>query len=84
MRLVIFVAGLFVAALWNSAAFCGALREVGGKVIVKDAIPFEVFASFKRIPQGNPTFYRKPPEWAASTSCKRSSLSLGCNPLRRP
>jgi hypothetical protein len=32
----------------------------------EDAIPFEVFAGFKRIPEGNPVFYCEPPEWAAA------------------
>ena len=30
------------------------------------AIPFEVFASFERIPKGNPVFFCEPPEWAAA------------------
>jgi len=32
----------------------------------KAAIPFEVFAGFKRIEKSNPVFYCKPPEWAAA------------------
>ncbi|MEM7536058.1 MAG: hypothetical protein AAF639_28005 [Chloroflexota bacterium] len=30
------------------------------------ALPFELFASFERIPTGNPVFYCEPPEWAAA------------------
>ncbi len=33
----------------------------------KDAIPFEVFASFKRIETGNPIISLTPPLWAAAT-----------------
>lgn len=32
-----------------------------------DAIPFEVFASFQRIEEGNPIIALDPPEWAAAT-----------------
>ncbi len=32
-----------------------------------DAIPFEVFASFKRIEKGNPILALRPPLWAAAT-----------------
>ena len=33
----------------------------------RDAIPFEVFASFKRIETGNPIIALQPPLWAAAT-----------------
>ena len=33
----------------------------------KNAIPFEMFASFKRIESGNPIFALQPPLWAAAT-----------------
>jgi len=33
----------------------------------KDAIPFELFASFKRIKEGNPILALRPPMWAAAT-----------------
>jgi predicted GH43/DUF377 family glycosyl hydrolase len=33
----------------------------------KDAIPFEVFAGFRRIEKGNPIFALPPPLWAAAT-----------------
>ena len=33
----------------------------------RDAIPFEVFASFKRIRTGNPIIALQPPLWAAAT-----------------
>ncbi len=32
----------------------------------ENAIPFEVFARFERVEQGNPIFAGKPPEWAAA------------------
>ena len=32
-----------------------------------DAIPFEVFVSFRRIEKGNPIFALRPPQWAAAT-----------------
>jgi hypothetical protein len=31
-----------------------------------DAIPFEAFAHFERVPEPSPLFYRAPPEWAAA------------------
>ena len=33
----------------------------------KDAIPFEVFASFKRVENGQPLLALEPPQWAAAT-----------------
>lgn len=30
------------------------------------SLSFDLFASFERIPNGNPTFYCEPPEWAAA------------------
>jgi len=55
----------------------------------KDAIPFELFASFKRIKEGNPILALRPPMWAAATHaivvgdvvhyiwCKRERRTLG-------
>ena len=41
----------------------------------KDAIPFEVFASFKRVENGQPILALEPPQWAAAT--RRSTIYLG-------
>lgn len=35
--------------------------------VAKDAIPFELFASFQRIEKGNPILALPPPQWAAAT-----------------
>jgi hypothetical protein len=40
---------------------------MGDESVGKNEIPFEVFASFKRIAKGNPIFYLPPPLWAAAT-----------------
>jgi hypothetical protein len=40
---------------------------MGNKNLDEGAIPFEVFAGFKRIKQGNPILSLRPPEWAAAT-----------------
>jgi len=66
MRLFILIAVLSVAILRTFTALCGPQPDDDDKSKAKDAIPFEVFASFKRIPKGNPVFYCKPPEWAAA------------------
>jgi len=66
MRLVILIAVLWVAVLWTPAALSGPQPDLSREPQLEEAIPFEVFASFKRIPKGNPVFYCKPPEWAAA------------------
>lgn len=66
MRFIVLVAALFIVLLRASIAFCGPEPTAGGKAKAKEAIPFEVFASFKRIAKVNPVFYCKPPEWAAA------------------
>jgi hypothetical protein len=55
---------LFITLLWFSAVFADSNGDAEDKT--RGAIPFEVFASFKRIPTGNPVFYLQPPEWAAA------------------
>ncbi|MHC4201974.1 MAG: hypothetical protein ACYSU0_18450, partial [Planctomycetota bacterium] len=42
-------------------------RGPGGQQEGADAIPFEVFAGFKRIEKGNPIIALPPPLWAAAT-----------------
>ena len=69
MRLIILeilIAALSIALLRASIAFCGPEPGAGDKAEAKDAIPFELFASFERIPKVNPVFHCKPPEWAAA------------------
>ena len=66
MRLTIFIATLIAAFLRASVAFCGREPGAGSKGEAEDAIPFEVFASFKRVPKVNPVFRCRPPEWAAA------------------
>ena len=66
MRLTILIAALVAVLLRDSIAFCGREPGAGGKGEAGDAIPFEVFASFKRIPKVNPVFHCDPPEWAAA------------------
>ena len=61
-----FTAILSVAILGTFTALCGQPPEGGDGAKAKEAIPFEVFAGFQRIPKGNPVFYCKPPEWAAA------------------
>ncbi len=66
MRFIVLVAALFIVLLRTAIAFCGPEPGPGGKAKAKEAIPFEVFASFKRIAKVNPVFSCKPPEWAAA------------------
>ncbi len=66
MRLVILIAVLSITVFWTSWAFCAPQLDPGDEAETEDAIPFDVFASFKRIQKGNPIFARKPPEWAAA------------------
>jgi predicted GH43/DUF377 family glycosyl hydrolase len=40
---------------------------MGNKIADTDAIPFEVFAGYKRIKKGNPILSLQPPQWAAAT-----------------
>jgi len=50
---------LILIAVLPSSGFCSSRSS-------PDAIPFEVFAGFKRIEKGNPVFAGKLPEWAAA------------------
>jgi predicted GH43/DUF377 family glycosyl hydrolase len=65
IKLVILLAFISIAGFWTSTALSGPHRVP--TAAAEGAIPFEVFASFKRIREGNPVFYCKPPEWAAAT-----------------
>jgi predicted GH43/DUF377 family glycosyl hydrolase len=65
IRFVILLALIFFTCYWTFTALSGPQRDSFAKA--EDTIPFEVFASFKRIPEGNPIFYCEPPEWAAAT-----------------
>jgi len=64
IRLVILLAVVCLAGFWTSTALSSPHRDASAAA--EDAIPFDVFASFKRIQQGNPIFACKPPEWAAA------------------
>jgi predicted GH43/DUF377 family glycosyl hydrolase len=64
IRLVILLAVLSLAGFWTSTALSSPHRDP--IAAAEDAIPFDVFASFKRIQEGNPIFACKPPEWAAA------------------
>ncbi len=55
---------LFAAILTMSTT--PSSQAIGGDKEDSAAIPFDVFARFKRIPAGNPVFYCEPPEWAAA------------------
>jgi predicted GH43/DUF377 family glycosyl hydrolase len=52
-----------VAALWSYTA----AGDSDHQQKTDDAIPFEVFAGFKRIEKGNPIIALNPPLWAAAT-----------------
>jgi len=64
MRSLILIGAIVV--LWMPAALCGPRQGTDHQPGGEDAISFEVFASFKRIERGNPTFFCEPPEWAAA------------------
>ncbi len=54
----------------DAARFPAVSRKTEVKLMAyppKDTIPFEVFASFKRIETGNPIISLPPPRWAAAT-----------------
>jgi predicted GH43/DUF377 family glycosyl hydrolase len=58
MRFTIVAALLCPSALWSCS---------GHQSKAEDAVPFEVFAGFKRIEKGNPIIALDPPLWAAAT-----------------
>lgn len=66
MSLVILLALLSLAVFWTSTAVCRPRPGPGDEEEAEDAIPFKVFAGFKRIESGNPIFPSEPPEWAAA------------------
>jgi len=65
ITLITLLAFIFITCSRTSMVLAGAKRD--SVVTTKKVIPFEVFASFKRIPEVNPIFYSKPPQWAAAT-----------------
>jgi len=67
VKLSIVIAALAVAVLRASVALCGPRPGAGGKAEAQGAIPFEVFASFKRIGKGKAILALRPPLWAAAT-----------------
>jgi predicted GH43/DUF377 family glycosyl hydrolase len=67
MRLTLACIAVSLAVLWTSAAV-GEPRPVSSNPSKdKEAIPWEVFSSFKRIETGNPIIALDPPLWAAAT-----------------
>ena len=65
MRLVLVGTILSLVVSFASAA-AGQLQPVpGNDPKGEDAIPFELFASFERIEQGNPVLALRPPLWVA-------------------
>jgi len=67
MRFTIVTALLCPAALWSYAAARELQPDSGHQSKAEDAIPFEVFAGFRRIEKGNPILALNPPMWAAAT-----------------
>ena len=63
MRFTIVAALLCPPALWSYTA----VGDSGHQPKAEDAIPFEVFAGFRRIEKGNPILALNPPMWAAAT-----------------
>ena len=67
MRLVLACVILSLAVSWTSTAIGQPQPDPGDQPEGEDAIPFEVFAGFKRIEKGNPILALSPPLWAAAT-----------------
>ena len=65
IRLVILLAVASLVGFRTSKAFSSPHQDL--IAAAEDAIPFDVFASFNRIQEGNPIFACKPPEWAAAS-----------------
>jgi predicted GH43/DUF377 family glycosyl hydrolase len=65
IRFAILLAFFWLAGCRTSTALSGSHRK--SIVETRDAIPFEVFAGFKRMQEVNPIFACEPPEWAAAT-----------------
>ncbi len=66
-RLMPLTSFLMLVLFWTTHAVGQSQTVRSDKVEGKDAIPFEVFASFKRIEKVNPILALEPPEWAAAT-----------------
>ena len=67
MRLVRIYVVLSLAVCWMPIAIGQQQSASGDQAKSRDAIGFEVFASFKRVEKSNPLFALKPPLWAAAT-----------------
>ena len=83
MKLIIVITVAALALLRASVALCASGPDAGGKAKAKDPIPFELFASFKRISKGNPIFYCKPPQWAAAAHAMVVGDKVHCLWARR-
>jgi hypothetical protein len=67
MRIILPCVVISVAIFCTSTAIGQPQQNPGDKPKGKEAIPFEVFAGFKRIEKGNPIIALEPPLWAAAT-----------------
>jgi len=61
MRLVLICMVLLLAVCWTSTAIGQPQPDPGEQAKGEDAIPFEVFAGFKRIEKRNPIIALRPP-----------------------
>lgn len=66
-RYILLIAFLFIVVSGTSNALPELQKGNTDQAQGQDAIPFEVFASFKRIEKGHPLIALDPPEWAAAT-----------------
>ena len=67
MRLILMWVVFLSAVSWTTTAISRPQPDGGDQKKTEEAIPFEVFASFKRIERGNPIIALEPPLWAAAT-----------------
>ena len=67
MSLILVGEALSLVVLWTATAMGQPQPGIVDQAKEKDAIPFEVFASFKRIETYNPILALDPPLWAAAT-----------------
>ena len=67
MRLVLLCVVITFSVSWASMTIGQPRPDTGDKIKGKEAIPFEVFAGFKKIEKGNPIIALEPPLWAAAT-----------------
>ncbi|MBN2313372.1 MAG: hypothetical protein JXM79_05545 [Sedimentisphaerales bacterium] len=66
-RTILLISLLMFIVCWTSTAAGQSQMVHSDHAKGKGAIPFEVFANFKRIEKVNPLIALEPPEWAAAT-----------------